>query len=128
MSLEEDVYDALAPIVAVGGPGAPRVYRNSLPQPYVLPAITYFRVDTVFEQAHNSDSDATDLIHPRFQISCWATMNAAALAIARTIRTTFKAWGVVGTKHAMPVNQYDLTDPDTGVHQIVIDFIIWSTD
>jgi hypothetical protein len=108
--------------------GAPRVYRNSLPQPYVLPAITYFRVDTVPELSHGSDNDANDLIHPRFQISCWATTNAAAVALAKTVRTTFKAWVVVGTKHAEWANQYDLTDPDTGVHQVIVDFIIWVTE
>jgi hypothetical protein len=124
MILEQAVHDALAPIVAIGGPSAPRVYPNSLPQPYVLPAITYFRVDTVFEYAHNGDNG---IIHSRFQVSCWAATNAAALALARTVQTTMDSWLVAGTRHALPVNQYDLTDPDTGVHQVAIDFILWYT-
>jgi hypothetical protein len=124
MSLEEAVYDALAPIVAIGGPGAPRLYRNMLPQPYTLPAITYFRVDTVFEYAHNGDNG---IIHPRFQVSCWAATNAAALSLAATVQTTMDAWFTAGTRHALPVNQYDLTDPDTGVHQVALDFILWYT-
>jgi hypothetical protein len=127
MSLETDVKNALSAIVAIGGPGAPRLYRNSLVQGYVLPAITYFRVDTVFEQSHDSDSDSLDLIHPRFQISCWAATGAAADALARTVRTTFKAWAT-STRHAQPVNQMPVTDADTGVHQIVLDFIIWCNE
>ena len=128
MSLEEDVRAALTPIVAIGGPGAPRVYSTSLPQPYTLPAITFFRVDTPSEGSHDSDSDPLDLIHPRFQISCWATTDAVALPIARTVRTIFKAWGISGTRHAQWVDQRPITDPDTGVHQTVIDFIIWVTE
>jgi hypothetical protein len=124
MSLEEAVYDALSPIVAIGGPGTPRLYRSSLPEGYVLPAITYHRVDTVFEYGHNGDNG---LIHARFQVSCWATTNAAALAIARTVQTTFDAWLIAGTRHALPVNQYDVSDPDTGVYQVALDFIIWDT-
>lgn len=124
MSLEDDVFDALAVIPAIGGPGSARLYRNTLPQPYTLPAITYHRVDTVFEYAHNGDNG---LIHPRFQVSCWANTNAAALAIAKTVQTTMDSWLVTGSRHALPVNQYDLTDPDTGVYQVAIDFIIWYT-
>lgn len=124
MSLEADVKTALSAIVAIGGPAVARVYPNTLPQPYTLPAITYFRVDTVFEYAHNGDNG---LIHPRFQISCWASTLLAALSLARTVQTTMDAWLVAGTRHALPVNQYDLTDPDTGVHQVAIDFIIWYT-
>lgn len=118
-SLADLVYDVLAPIPTIGGPAAPRVYRGSLPQPYTLPALTFFRVDTVFEYAHNGDND---LIHPRFQISCWAATNAAAEALAKAVQTVFDAWAQ-GT--ALPQGQTDLSDPETGVHQVAIDYILW---
>ena len=122
MSLSDAVFDVLATIVAVGGPAAPRVYRSRLPQPYTLPALTFFRVDTVFEYAHDGDSG---LIHPRWQVSCWASTNKAAETLARSVQQAFDTWFIAGTRHALPVGQSDLTDPETGVHQVAIDFIIW---
>lgn len=119
-SLADLVYDVLAPIVTVGGPGAPRVYRGRLPQPApTLPALTFFRVDTVFEYAHNGDNA---LIHPRFQISCWAETNAAAESLAREVQGKFNAW-TLGT--ALPQGQSDLTDQETGLHHVAIDFVLW---
>ena len=115
MSLADDVYDVLDTVATVGD----RIYRRRLPQPYTLPALTFFRVDTVFEYAHDGDSA---LIHPRFQVSCWAATNAAAEALAREVQQAFDAWAG-GT--ALPVGQYDVTDPDTDVWQVVIDFVLW---
>ena len=123
MTLSDDLYTALAPIVAIGGPGAARIYRTHFKQSYTLPALTFFRVDTVFEYAHNGDND---LIHPRYQVSCWAATNDAADTLAATVKTTLDAWLTVGSRVALPVNQYDLTDPETGVHQIALDFVIWT--
>ena len=122
MTLSDDLYTALSPIVAIGGPGAPRIYRTHFKQHYTLPALTFFRVDTVFEYAHDGDAD---LIHPRYQVSCWAATNNAADTLAATVKTTLDAWLAIGSRVALPVNQYDLTDPETGVHQIALDFVIW---
>ena len=119
MTLSDDVYDVLAPIVTIGGPAAPRVYRRSLPQPYTLPALTFYRVDTVFEYAHDGDSE---LIHPRYQVSCWATTQDAAEKLAREVQQKMDAWAGGA---ALPQDQNDLTDPETGVHQVVIDFVLW---
>ena len=115
MTLADDVYDVLVTVPTVAG----RVYRRRLPQPYTLPAQTFFRVNTVFEYAHDGDST---LIHPRFQVSCWAETNAAAESLARKVQQAMDGWagGV-----ALPVGQYDITDPDTDMWQVPIDFILW---
>lgn len=120
--LGDALFDALKTIATIGGPGAPRLYRNRLPQPYTLPAVTMTRVDTVFEYAHDGDST---LVHPRWQISCWAETNAAAELLAGTVQTTLDAWTHAQVASVLPQNKYDLTDPDTRVHQVALDVIIW---
>ena len=119
MTLEASIKTALNPIVAIGGPGAARISVGMLAQPITLPAITFFRVDTVFEYAHDGDSE---LIHPRYQISCWATTSAAAVSLARAVQTAMDSWAG-GT--ALPAGQSDLSDPETGIHQVAIDFVLW---
>ena len=116
MSLSDALFDALQALV--GG----RCYRLRLPQPYTLPALTLTRVDTVFEYAHDGDAG---LIHSRWQVSCWAATNKAAETLARNVQTALDSWMVAGTRHALPAGQNDMTDPETGIHQMVIDFIIW---
>ena len=121
-SLADALFDRLSTITAIGGPTAPRVYRSRLPQPYQLPALTYHRVDTAFEYAHDGDQL---VIHPRYQISCWANTNAEAEALARTAQTTLDGWTHTQLNAALPQGQYDVTDPETGVWQVVLDVIVW---
>lgn len=117
-ALGDALFDALATITTVGG----RVYRGRLPQPYTLPALTYLRVDTVFEYAHDGDQE---LVHPRWQISCWAGTNAAAEALAVEVQGTLDGWTHTQVAAVLPQNKYDVTDPDTGVYQVALDVIIW---
>jgi hypothetical protein len=119
VTLEASIKTALNPIVAIGGPAAARISVGMLAQPQTLPAVTFFRVDTVFEYAHDGDSE---LIHPRFQISCWATTSAAVVSLARSVQT---AMDTFAAGKALPQDQRDLTDPDTGIHQVALDYIIW---
>ena len=119
MTLESSVKTALGTIVAIGGPANARISAGMLAQPQTLPALTFFRVDTVFEYAHNGDND---LIHPRFQISCWATTSAAAVSLARSVQTAMDAWA---GGPALPAGQSDLSDPETGIHQVAMDFVLW---
>ncbi len=123
MSLSDDLFDRLATIGTIGGPAAPRLYRRSLPQPFTLPAITFFRVDTVFEYAHDGDSE---LIHPRYQVSCWAATNAAANLLAREVQVLMDGWTAIHGGAALPVGQTDAeSDTEVAVPQAIIDYIIW---
>ena len=116
MSLSDALFDALQALVAG------RCYRLRLPQPYTLPALTISRIDTTFEYAHNGNQSLT---HGRWQVSCWASTNKAAETLAGQVQTAIDGWIIAGTRHALPANQYDMTDPETGVHQMIIDLIVW---
>lgn len=119
MTLESSIKTALSPIVAIGGPAAPRISLHTLAKAVTLPAVTYFRVDTGFEYAHDGDST---LIHPRYQISCWAATPVAATALARSVQLALNAWAGGA---ALPQDQRSLSDPASGVFQEVLDYVFW---
>ncbi len=122
MTLTDALFDHLtaAPGVAalIGG----RCYRFTLPQEPTLPALTYFRVDTVPEYSHDGDSN---LDHPRFQVSCWAESQSVSEALARQVRLAMRGWRVAYGQPAFFAGQHDVSQPETGIYQVVCDYIIW---
>lgn len=116
MSLADSIYDQIQALTAG------RCYRLTLPQPWTLPAITYLRVDTLSEYSHDGDSD---LDHPRWQISCWAESHPEAEELARQVRQAMQGWKAVYGLPAFCVGQHDLPQPETGVYQVAVDFVIW---
>ena len=123
MSVSDDLFDHLSTIALIGGPAAPRLYRHRLPAPIpTMPALTFFRVSSVFEYAHDGDNE---LVQARFQISCWATTNAGATALARAVQQRMDTWHATFGGSALPAGQYDLVEPDVDIYQAPIDYLIW---
>ena len=118
-TLGSAVYNALSGIAAVGGPGAPRVYRGRLPKPFTLPAIVYVRIDGGFEYAHDGDAR---LEHPHYQISCYAEDAADAEGLAEDVRGAMDSWAS-GT--ALPEIQRDLSVPEAGVWHVELEYTLW---
>lgn len=99
-----------------------RVYRRRLPNPFTLPAITFFRVRTGFVYAHDGDSTLQDAY---FQVSCWAASQGAAELLAGEVKGVLDAWGggVV-----LPQSQIDVTDPETDIWHVAYDVrIFWNS-
>lgn len=119
--MTDAIHDQLQALV--GG----RCYKYVLPQPYpyVLPAITFFRVDTPFITSHDGDSG---LSHPRWQISCWASTGSGAEALVKQVRVAMKPWKASYGGGALPQDQRDMSDPETKVFQATIDYLIWWTE
>ncbi len=118
MTLTDELAAVLQAIVTVSN----RVYRRRLPEPFTLPAITFFRVSTGFVYDHDGDSTLQDAY---FQVSCWADSHTAAEALAGEVKTALDAWsgGVV-----LPQNQIDMTDEDTGIWHVVYDVrVFWNS-
>jgi len=123
MSVSDDLFDHLATIALIGGPAAPRLYRRKLPAPIPdMPALTFFRITTGFEYAHDGDST---LIGPRYQVSCWAETGAGAETLARTVQQRMDTWHTIFGGAAIPIEQYDMIESETGMFHVPIDFRIW---
>jgi len=99
-----------------------RCYPIRLPQEPTYPAVTYQRISTVPTYSQDGDSN---LDRGRWQFSCWARTHTAAEAVAAQVRTALTTWRASYGQPAFLENQVDFYEPDTDVHHIPVDAIIW---
>lgn len=121
MSLKERVYDQLTGHAGVAALVGTRVYRKALPQRPTLPALTYLIVITIPMYSHGGDTKFDSV---RVQVSCWAETDGGADALAAQVRLAMNGWKAAHGDPAFLENDVDMTVPETGVHQRVLDWII----
>ena len=103
-----------------------RVYPMILPQKPTLPAVTYQRIDGPREHGMTEEQD---MAHLRIQIDSWAETKADAKGVAAEIMNALERWTDTATS---PVildsfldNDESSYEPDTNIHRIRQDWIIW---
>jgi hypothetical protein len=100
-----------------------RVYpAGRLPQGVTLPALTYQRISTPPEYSHDGLSK---LIHPRYQLDCWAETQLEAEALAASVITAMGKWHQVFGQPAQLMDQRDGLDSETGLYRQSLDFAVW---
>lgn len=114
---------AHAGLIALIGGASARVYWKQLPQAATYPAVTFFMVDNDRLYRHGGPSGNAE---PRFQIDAWGSTIASAGAVADQVRIAMNSFtgtvaGVV-VNHATCVNEIDLSEPETAVKHIALDF------
>ncbi len=137
MTLEEGLYAYLSGVSALTALVGKRIYPVVLPPNVVYPAVTYQRISG--PRIHTMGNDP-GLAYPRIQVSCWyrdisdpqkgygqvkAVAEQVRLALQNQKSTT---WGSVTIQAVLFDGDNDLYDPDTQVHQVALDFIIWCTE
>lgn len=122
MNIEEALYAYLSSYANLTAIVGTRIYPLILPQSPILPAITYSKVSG---PRVNSKDGASGLAYPRFQFSCWAKSYGQAKQVAEQIRLALDTFP---SGRAFIENEQDIYEPDTGIHHIPIDFIIWHTE
>lgn len=111
MSVEEDVFSALASLVSN------RVYPNVFPQTVTIPAIRYQIIDQVPVSDLCGDGDeATDT--PRVQIDAVEHTFSAARELGRSIRAAMQSVD----PPAMLEDQRTAYDADAKVHRVSMDY------
>lgn len=108
-----------------------RIYAVKLPQNVTYPAVT-FQVISGLPRTHLMGSDDA-LAAPRVQVSAWDTSLTDAIAVADQIKAALQDYtGTMGGDGGVTVQrifieseQIDIYDPETEVHNIAQDFIIW---
>ena len=96
----------------------------TLPQPPVLPAVTYSII------SRSSVRDLSGVIYyvSRFQFSCWAEQYALAKDVANAIRKSLEDY--VGTMGSFRIidsnraNETDVSEPDIELYNINVDVLI----
>lgn len=110
-----------------------RVYPDFIPQGATLPCLTYQRISTSRDHSHDTNGIGTDLAHPRFQFSAWATTKSSAKAINEQVRAALNGkTGTIATgvsiNNALSVDERYTYEPETQLHSYQSDFIIWHND
>jgi len=122
VNVNDELYRQLTGYAGLAALVGGRVYRVHLPQDPTLPAVTYQRIDTPREYSHDGESF---LVHPRFQISCWAGTQSGGEAVANQVRAALAGWPDAYGGAAFVESQADLYDPDTAIYHIPVDVVIW---
>lgn len=95
-----------------------RAYPLSLPQPAVLPAVTFRSFAGTREYAHDGDQS---LSRHRIQLSCWAGTYDEARKLAEDLTAALDGWQA-GTICSTPV---DISQPGVPVFQVAVDIDVW---
>jgi hypothetical protein len=123
--VEAALYSILAGSTAVTDQVSTRIYPYYLPQNCILPALTYWRVSTVREEAMHDDPGYSTA---RFQVSVWTTAALQGGTIADIVRTALHRH--TGTHAGVQIvdlaieGEMTTYDSDTEEHQVAIDFMI----
>lgn len=131
--LEEGLYSYLSTFAGLTALVSTRVYPDKIPQGATLPCLTYQRISTPREHAHDTSGIGTDLAHPRFQFNAWATTKSSAKAINEQVRAAMNGKrGTIATgvsiNSALSADERYRYEPETTLHTYESDFIIWHID
>lgn len=103
-----------------------RVHPGVLPDPPVLPAITYTRVSTRRPVTYDGPHG---FVRTRMQLDVWAPSRSQARAVADELRRALLGYrGRMGeTEVAIPEQSIDedLDEPEDGLARVMTEFIIW---
>lgn len=103
-----------------------RIYPDRLPQNVTLPAITYHQVSNPRSHTHGR---ASALVHPRLQLSYWATKKVEVVALRDAIRLALNGKTLdLGTITAsiLLLNEIEMPfEPDAEIHHHVQDYEFW---
>jgi len=105
----------------------------AIQQGAALPAVTITRIDTPRELTHDTMGAGGDLTHARFQIDVWSDTYAGANSICTAIRAALNGktgllTAGVSINSALVVDERPSYDPDTKVHRISCDYVIWNVE
>jgi hypothetical protein len=106
-----------------------RMYLARIPETATLPCLTYQRISTPRELAHDTSGASGSLAHPRFQFDAWASTFSAAKAITEQVRAALNgktgSTGGVTIRAALVADERMDYDPESNLYRSQSDFIIW---
>jgi len=119
MAFAEDLVDYFTGHPGLAALIGARFYLMRLPQDPTLPAVTYQKIGGTPEYSHDQGS----VPEPRIQFTTWAETYSDATAVSNQVILAVDAWGLVMVGAAFVELEIDLTEPTTGIYQIVQD--VW---
>lgn len=129
MNIETAIYTHLSGDPALAALVGKRIDYGQLPQKQPLPAITYFRVSTVFTK-HRGGSRPTHA-RPRFQFNLWGDSEPQVLQVRPAL---LNAMGTLNLAEGLRVDvalaqdERDGYEAETGRYRSILDYYIWHTE
>ena len=126
MSIEDAVFNRLDGHAGLTALVVSRIYPVQAPQNPTTPYVTYQRISTTRVSLIGTD---TDIARPRFQVSAWSDGRDEAVSVSAQIRSALQRYA--GTNSSIVIldsymeNEVDFYEPETGLYQVAIDFLIW---
>ena len=133
MSVESQIVSRLAAVSGVTALIASRVYPVIIPQNATLPAVCYQRVSTNRPSCFGNDAG---IVQARFQIDCLSESEPGAAtgarAVAAAVISALQRWSTNSgspTVHDIFIdNQSEDYEPETKIHRVIIDIIVWYSE
>lgn len=132
MDLETGVRARLLADTGVSGIVDTRIYPKRLPQAAALPALVYARVSRAAENYH---AGPPTLIHPRVQITSFASSSDGVKALARVTRLALDGYfgplgpnGEIQGASILLMGEVDLIEPETQDFMWAQDYEVWGPE
>lgn len=120
MSIEADLFNAIALNGGISALIGSRVYPTIAPEKVAKPYVVYTRVTT---NPVNSLDGTNDLNNPFFQIDVYSLSNQQAGSLGKLIKTAILAATAFSAVWRDTRNDYE---QDTKLHRVSMDFSVWT--
>lgn len=133
MSVESQIVARLTGFVGLTALISSRVYPVIIPQKTSLPAVCYQRISTNRPSCFGGDAG---IVQARFQIDCLAESEpgstSGARAVASQVISALQRWRSSAgspTVHDVFIdNQSEDYEPETKIHRVIVDIIVWYSE
>lgn len=119
MTIDSDIFNALALNTGVSSMVGARIYPNVAPEEVAKPYIIITRILT----NHQNSLDGTNALrNPHFQIDMFGTRRDDLRILADAVQASMMA----ASFPAVPGNDLETYEPDTRIHHIIQDYSVWT--
>lgn len=132
MIVEEALAARLEGFAGLSALVADRIYPLALPQEPTPPAVVFLKVSGPRDL---TQSGASGLVNPRFQVDAWAATYSSAKAVAEQVRLALIGFsGTMGGASGVYVsgvnldNERDLYEDETRLYRVSLDFTLWTRE
>lgn len=130
MSIRSQIYSRLSGYAGLTALVSTRIYPALIPQGAAMPAVTFTLVSATRPSAFGSDPGR---VRARFQVDCWSDQAAGSTSgadlVAEQVRAALQRWrtssGSPEIFDSFIENSFETYEPETKIHRVSIDIIIW---
>lgn len=101
-----------------------RIHGGGAPQGETVPYCVYVKISNVRQYAMGGYAG---IQRHRMQISCYGATYDSAKAVAAQVIAALEPWSSTEVQAAFQEDEEDIHEPETKLHHIPVDFLIWGS-